>query len=500
MKLNIALFVVWTQTDAFVTQGGHGRFSPPRAADVVVDVFESLKELKHFQDAWDQEWPCVFQGEDEDKLGEFFGFRELREACQRGEISEAGRGVVMQGAWNMKRIGEKGRPVSWDGVAACLGESATVVMNSADAYCPRLAELSLAALETFELPVCVNAYATGANATMSAPPHTDAQRVFVLQTAGKKRWRVFEPPDPRRKPTADPLARGKGPDALPLQDCAPDQPLIDIVLNENDLLYVPAGFPHTTETLDEDSLHLTLGVDTHIWALDAQQARIGALQRMGLPNTLRPEQALDPDLYWSHSRKTLPRLGWRRKDDTDHAVISAFIAQAAAKVEPDRFPSTDAAKKALDTDIVADRLMTHAVNLVNVQTDLYNAVISKNSVRPHFIKLEQTQLDLASWFNPVVTSPYTTGSEVQACMHGTDEFFDAVVDVVRPDGSCDVVFFDGDVELQVPPDRIRPRATTPSPAAASSKAIPGSSGFGGSSGRARKSSSSRNKSHKKRKK
>ena len=62
------------------------------------------------------------------------------------------------------------------------------------------------------------------------------------------------------------------------------------------VLYVPAGFPHTTDTIntaeagdaaDDDSVHLTIGLDTHIWGLDyaalrttLAQAVLGRLQQL----------------------------------------------------------------------------------------------------------------------------------------------------------------------------------------------------------------------------
>ena len=45
-------------------------------------------------------------------------------------------------------------------------------------------------------------------------------------------------------PKADPLARGKSKDKLELTELS--SPLLDIVLTPGQVLYVPAGFPHTT--------------------------------------------------------------------------------------------------------------------------------------------------------------------------------------------------------------------------------------------------------------
>ena len=122
-------------------------------------------------------------------------------------------------------------------------------------------------------------YCTARGMRTSAPPHTDRQDVVVVQMEGAKRWRVFTPPtDGNVKPGADAFARGKGEDSLPLHTLLEgkgsrlgSELLMDVVTREGDVLYIPAGFPHTTDTVEETdadyetSLHLTFNIDTHVW-------------------------------------------------------------------------------------------------------------------------------------------------------------------------------------------------------------------------------------------
>ena len=117
------------------------------------------------------------------------------------------------------------------------------------------------------------------------------------------------------------------------------------MLTPGQLLYMPAGFPHTTDTLDcalenEPSVHLTLGVDTHIWGLDGLGARAGALALLGEDDALagREATAADADFYWSKLRKTLPALGWRgapQASDADLGAIAAFLASTDARLAAD---------------------------------------------------------------------------------------------------------------------------------------------------------------------
>ncbi|CAN0487054.1 unnamed protein product, partial [Hapterophycus canaliculatus] len=65
-------------------------------------------------------------------------------------------------------------------------------------------------------------------------------------------------------------------------------PLLSSSFHTTKLLYVPAGFPHTTDTVTgmsdnntDPSVHLTVGVDTHIWGLNYATLRQYSLARSG---------------------------------------------------------------------------------------------------------------------------------------------------------------------------------------------------------------------------
>jgi bifunctional lysine-specific demethylase and histidyl-hydroxylase NO66 len=111
-------------------------------------------------------------------------------------------------------------------------------------------------------PVQANAYWTPPGAQGFAVHH-DTHDVFVLQVAGRKRWRVYEPV--LELPLKD--QRWAGGDA--------GAPVMDFVLGPGDTLYLPRGWPHEAETSGEASLHITVGLHPPT-RMDALRAALDA--------------------------------------------------------------------------------------------------------------------------------------------------------------------------------------------------------------------------------
>ena len=257
-----------------------------------------------------------------------FGTTELKEALQH-DFLDAGEGSTDERrGWRMKPVARtnsehtttattSGSPttsncaflrsrVTFSDLEQAKG---TVIFNSAGAYTSStLAATCLAALDGMNtgmaatVGVCLNLYVTTkGDAKTSAPPHTDMQDVVVLQTQGRKHWKVYSPPDNRIKPSADPFARGKGEDDLPVEtlEASGSKLLFEVTLNPGDVLFVPSRFPHTTDTLscykdepekefgvDDWSIHLTVGLDSHVWSMNYMSMRRLGLMKFGLVDVL----------------------------------------------------------------------------------------------------------------------------------------------------------------------------------------------------------------------
>lgn len=104
--------------------------------------------------------------------------------------------------------------------------------------------------------VGANAYLTPKGASQGFAPHYDDIEAFCLQLEGRKRWKVYAPKKEERLPRAS------------SEDFSEDymkdlEPVMDVVLEPGDMLYMPRGWIHHGITLppsqgNEHSLHLTM--------------------------------------------------------------------------------------------------------------------------------------------------------------------------------------------------------------------------------------------------
>lgn len=174
---------------------------------------------------------------------------------------------------------------------------------------PPLRKLCQSITAELSAGVQVNVYLTPPN-ERGLKTHYDTHDVFVLQTHGAKRWRIYH--SPIRLPLFD---------ARYIADVSrdPGEPRVDITLNSGDLIYIPRGYLHDAVSLESNSLHLTIGIKPVTWAsviLDAVQA------------------VIDQD---SRIRESLP-LGFVL-DETlqkqSEARLSELIASVCGQIKPD---------------------------------------------------------------------------------------------------------------------------------------------------------------------
>ena len=143
--------------------------------------------------------------------------------------------------------------------------------------------------------------------------HADPHDVFLLQTDGKKHWKVYAPSQDRplsygivlgSRKFSGPYAKqrlgrhspGMYSTTLTSQN-GTDDLLFDVTLTPGDFLYIPRGFDHEATTSDDLSMHITVGVYGYSWHVAAVYALSRLVEEHGelrdfLPHDL-PTRNLD---------------------------------------------------------------------------------------------------------------------------------------------------------------------------------------------------------------
>lgn len=170
---------------------------------------------------------------------------------------------------------------------------------------------------------------------------------------------------------------------------------MDVVTREGDMLYMPAGFPHTTDTVEETdadyqaSIHLTFNIDTHVWNLDNLNVRNAAIKRSGLKDTLAPQSKPNEEvnLYTGRVNQLPNELRCQLMDalpvdflDTngsaDFDYIAVRIADMNAALKDDSVSLSSASiKEALK------RIQGYGTSILDIYRDIYLAAIDEGRLR-----------------------------------------------------------------------------------------------------------------------
>lgn len=141
-----------------------------------------------------------------------------------------------------------------DKILELLGDGATLVLQALHRTWPPLVVFASRLAAELGHPVQINAYVTPPQ-NQGFAAHYDTHDVFVLQAAGRKRWRIHEPV------LSDPLAEQPW-ESLRAEVAvrAAEPALLDTELAPGDALYLPRGYLHSAVAQGELSIHLTVGI------------------------------------------------------------------------------------------------------------------------------------------------------------------------------------------------------------------------------------------------
>jgi ribosomal protein L16 Arg81 hydroxylase len=215
-----------------------------------------------------------------------------------------------------------------DKVLAAMADGATLVLQALHRSWPPLVDFGTRLAAELGHPVQINAYVTPPE-NQGFAPHYDVHDVFVLQVAGRKRWRIHEPVVEAPMDNQN-WQRFRA----AVEARAAEPPLIDTMLAPGDVLYLPRGTIHSASAQGETSIHLTVGIHP--------------VSRYQLVRQLLELAQDDPLL-----RTSLP-MG---VDLSDPAVVASELAETVAALHArlDSIRAAEVARRVGDTLMQATR-------------------------------------------------------------------------------------------------------------------------------------------------
>ncbi|MBL8931073.1 MAG: cupin-like domain-containing protein [Kineosporiaceae bacterium] len=215
-------------------------------------------------------------------------------------------------------------------LARLYAEGHTLVLQGLHRIHPPVITFAQALSLDLGHPVQVNAYVTPRQ-SQGFSDHYDVHDVFVVQTAGRKRWMIRPPVH------AHPLRDQPWTDHREaVEDAASREPLLDVVLEPGDVLYLPAGFLHAAQALGETSAHLTVGV--HTWTrfhlIEQLVHRLGEVAELRAPLPLGVD-VTDPAAISRELDQLRPVLDRALRDLDADALVDGLRERARDGVRPE---------------------------------------------------------------------------------------------------------------------------------------------------------------------
>ena len=208
---------------------------------------------------------------EEGRFDDLLSVADVERLVSSGGLRTPGLRMVKEGGTISE--GQYAREISWrpkpftgvvdpDRVAEAFADGSTLVLQALHHTWPPLARFCRALEAELGSGVQANSYYTPRRSQGFAVHH-DTHDVFVLQIAGEKHWRIYEPL------LELPLKAQRWSSSLG----SPGSTVLELTLRAGDTLYLPRGWLHDALTSETDSLHITVGINVHTW-IDAFRAAL----------------------------------------------------------------------------------------------------------------------------------------------------------------------------------------------------------------------------------
>ncbi|HZQ64492.1 MAG TPA: cupin domain-containing protein [Gaiellaceae bacterium] len=231
---------------------------------------EPIDDAEFLADYWEQR-PLAVPRAEEGRFDDLLSVADVERLVCSGGLRYPAFRMVKEGG--QIRLAEYATDLNWrpdpftgvadpDRVAAAFEQGATIVLQALHLSWAPVARFCRRLEAELGYPAQANSYYTPRDSQGFAVHH-DTHDVFVLQVAGEKHWRIYDPlwelPLKQQRYSKELGEHGR--------------PVLELTLRAGDTLYLPRGWLHDALTSETDSLHITVGVNVHTW-IDAVRAAL----------------------------------------------------------------------------------------------------------------------------------------------------------------------------------------------------------------------------------
>ena len=211
------------------------------------------------------------------KFADLFSWQLLNEVLNHHRFHNSRLKLVRNGAQFPSRsyLSSYAQQIEQHLLVQQLQAGYTLVLDGADEVSMSLRELVVEIEKTIHTPVHANLYASWKKEE-GFGIHFDDTDTLILQVAGRKQWRVWNPT--RQYPLRPDIEEVPWPTEAPIWNAE---------LVDGSMLYIPRGWWHAPKPVDEPSLHITItmpnssGVDLIHWM--ANEFRKYTVARQNVP-------------------------------------------------------------------------------------------------------------------------------------------------------------------------------------------------------------------------
>jgi bifunctional lysine-specific demethylase and histidyl-hydroxylase NO66 len=231
---------------------------------------EPIDAAEFFAEYWEQQ-PLAVPRSEEGRFDDLISVADVERLVSSGSLRYPAFRLVKEGG--QVGLSEYATDLPWrphaftgsadpERVAAAFEDGATIVLQGLHLNWTPLAKFCRGLEVDLGYPAQANAYYTP-RGSQGFAVHHDTHDVFVLQVAGEKHWRIYDPLFEL------PLKEQRYSKALGEHGA----PTLELTLRAGDTLYLPRGWLHDALTSETDSLHVTVGINPHTW-VDAVRAAL----------------------------------------------------------------------------------------------------------------------------------------------------------------------------------------------------------------------------------